>query len=257
MHEALLIAATGLHAQQQQVEAISSNLANMATSAYKRARVQFSDLVMQARAASADPLQGPSTAATAGVGVTSTVRVFEAGELRRTEQPLDLAIQGDGFLEVVLPDGQRAFTRGGSLKVNADGQLATAAGWPLKPGIAIPDEATALTISATGRVQFRLPGQSAPVEAGQLDLVRFSHPSGLAMQDDNLYRVTEASGEPIAGRQGDAGLGTLVQGALEQSNVKLSDELLQLMVAQRAYGAAARVVQAADEMLGLVNGLRR
>ncbi len=257
MHDAFLIAATGLHAQQQQIESISNNLANLTTPAYKRSRVTFGDLVQPARPHGADPLPGVSTPQGAGVALVQHQRVFEAGELRRTAEPLDLAIQGDGFLEVALPDGARGFVRGGTLKVNADGLLATAAGWALKPGIGIPEEAQALIVSTTGRVQVQMSHQARPVEVGQLELVRFTQPGGLAALAGNLYRATEASGEPIGGRAGEAGLGTLVQGALEGSNVKLSDELVQLMVAQRAYEASIRVIQVADEMQGLVNGLRR
>lgn len=257
MHDAFLIAATGLHAQQQQVEAISNNLANLTTPAFKKSRVSFGDLVQPSRPASPDMPLGSASQAGAGVSIAHTQRVFDAGELRRTEQPLDLAIQGDGLLEVTLPDGSRGFVRGGALKVNSDGLLATAAGWPLKPAIAVPEDAVAVLVAPTGRVQVQLPHQGRPVELGQLELVRFANPSGLALQDGNLYRATDRSGEPIGGRAGESGLGTFVQGALEGSNVKLQEELVQLMVAQRAYEAAVRVLQAADEMQGLVNGLRR
>jgi flagellar basal-body rod protein FlgG len=183
--------------------------------------------------------------------------LFDPGELRKTEAPLDLAIQGDGFLEIAMPDGSRAYTRGGTLKVNADGQLATQAGLPLKPGIAIPDNAEAIVIAASGRVQVRVAGQSALAEAGQLELVRFGNAQELLPQGGNVYRATEASGEPQAARPGEEGVGTLAQGYLEGSNVKLVEEMVQLMVAQRAYEASVKVVQASDEMLGLVNGLRR
>jgi flagellar basal-body rod protein FlgG len=183
--------------------------------------------------------------------------MFDQGELRRTDAPMDLAIQGDGFLELTMPDGSRAYTRGGTFKVNADGQLATQAGFPLKPGIQVPDNAEAIVVSASGRVQVRLPGQSTPIEAGQLELVRFTNPQGLLSQGDNVYRATDASGEPIGGRAGEDGMGTVAQGMVEGSNVKLVEELVQLMVAQRAYEASVKVVQASDEMLGMINGLRR
>jgi flagellar basal-body rod protein FlgG len=141
--------------------------------------------------------------------------------------------------------------------VNADGVLATQDGTPLKPNLSIPDNAEAFLVSSSGRVQVRLPGQANPVELGQLEMVRFAHPQGLLAQGGNLYRATEASGEPIGSRPGEDGVGTLAQGFLEGSNVKLVEEMVDLMVAQRAYEASVKVVQASDEMLGMINGLRR
>ena len=154
-------------------------------------------------------------------------------------------------------DGSRAYARGGTLKVNADGLLATQAGIPLKPAISVADNVEGLAVSSTGRVQARVAGQAAPVDLGQLELVRFANPQGLLPQGGNVYRATDASGEPIAARAGEEGAGTLAQGFLEGSNVKLVEEMVDLMVAQRAYEASVKVVQASDEMLGLINGLRR
>jgi flagellar basal-body rod protein FlgG len=184
-------------------------------------------------------------------------KVFDNGELKKTESPLDVAIRGDGFLEVTMPDGSSAYTRGGSLKVNKDGLLATQAGYPLRPAIAVPDNAQSVVIGADGRVLVRLANQTAPIEAGQLELVRFANAGALAAQGDNLYRASESSGEAIAARAGEEGAGTLAQGFLEGSNVKMVDEMVNLMLAQRAYEASVKVVQAADEMLGLVNNLRK
>jgi flagellar basal-body rod protein FlgG len=259
MLDALAIGATGMQAQQAHVDAIASNLANVNTAGFKKNRASFSELVVAAAQPGRDPAGGGVFATSAvGAGVQlASGKVFDAGELKRTDAPLDIAIQGDGFLEVLMPDGSRAFARGGSLKVDADGQLATQAGLPLKPGVSIPDNAQGVTISASGRVQVRVPGQAAPVDVGQLELARFANPQSLLAQGANLYRATEASGEPIGGRPGEDGLGTLVQGALEASNVKLVEEMVNLMVAQRAYEASVKVVQASDEMLGMINGLRR
>lgn len=257
MFDALAIGATGMQAQQATVDAIANNLANVQTTGFKKSRIVFSDLVApaanQRAAAPLAALQG----AGAGVALPTPVRLFEGGDLKKTDSPWDIAIQGDGFLELAMPDGSRAYTRGGTLKVNADGQLATAGGIPLKPGILIPDNAEALVISATGRVQVRIAGQSTPVEAGQLEMVRFTNPGGLLAQGGNVYRSTDASGEAIGGKPGEDGVGTVAQGSLEGSNVKLVEEMVNLMVAQRAYEASAKVVQASDEMLGIVNGLRR
>jgi flagellar basal-body rod protein FlgG len=262
MFDALSIGATGMQAQQSHVDAIANNLANVNTAGFKKNRASFSELVVSAtQAGRAAGGAGTGVFAAAGVGVGvqlgAAAKVFEAGELKKTEAPLDLAIAGDGFLELAMPDGSRAYARGGSLKVNTDGQLATQAGVPLKPGLAIPDNAQAVLISSGGRVQVRLPGQATPVEVGQIELARFANPQGLLAQGDNVYRATEASGEPIGGRPGEDGMGTVVQGALESSNVKLVEEMVNLMVAQRAYEASVKVVQASDEMLGMINGLRR
>ena len=262
MVDALYIGATGMQAQQAHVDAIANNLANVNTAGFKKTRVGFSDLVVSGVLAG----QGAGTAengafanASVGVGVRALVpgKVFGGGDPKKTESPMDVAILGDGFLELAMPDGSRAYARGGTLKVNADGLLSTQAGVPLKPNLAIPDNAEAIVVSSTGRVQARLPGQATLADIGQLELVRFPNAEGLLAQGGNVYRSTEASGEPIAARAGEDGAGTLAQGFLEGSNVKLVEEMVDLMVAQRAYEASVKVVQASDEMLGLINGLRR
>jgi flagellar basal-body rod protein FlgG len=251
MNEAMAIGATGMQAQQLNLDAIANNLANMHTPAYKRTRIAFAEIVQRTEAL-ADRASG-----TAGVAVAGAARSFETGELRKTDAPMDVAIQGDGFLEIQMPDGTRAFTRGGTLKVALDGQLATQEGYALKPGLTVPDASDAIRIAAGGRVQARPPGRADWVEVGQLEMVRFANPQGLVAVTGNVYRQTEASGEAIAGRPGEDGFGAIVQGSLEASNVKLVDELVQLMMAQRAYEASLKVVQAGDEVLGLINGMRR
>lgn len=262
MSDALYIGATGMQAQQAHVEAIANNLANVNTLGFKKTRVSFSDMVVTGVAAGARAAQAENGAfvnASTGAGVQAAAfsRIFSGGELKKTDAPMDVALVGDGFLELSMPDGTRAYARGGSLKVNADGLLATQAGIPLKPNLSVPENAEALLVSSTGRVQARLPGQSGPVDLGQLELVRFANPQGLLAQGGNVFRATDVSGEAIAGRAGEDGMGTLAQGFLEGSNVKLVEEMVDLMVAQRAYEASVKVVQAADEMLGMINGLRR
>lgn len=257
MFDALYIAATGMQSQQTQVDAIANNLANVGTPGFKKTRVVFSDLVAGAVVQAA--VEPPAGSAGVGVGVrvASTARIFDAGELKKTGAALDIAIAGEGFFELAMPDGTRAYARGGTLKVNADGLLSNAQGIPLRPGIAVPENAQALLIAASGRVQVQLPGQAAPHELGQLDVVRFNNPQGLLAQGANVYRATEASGDPVGGRAGEDGTGTVAQGFLEASNVTLLDEMVGLMLAQRAYEASVKVVQASDEMLGMINGLRR
>jgi flagellar basal-body rod protein FlgG len=264
MFDALSIGATGMQAQQLSVETIANNLANVNTVGFKKSRVGFADLMVRDAAATVPTSEAlragalaPPQRLGAGVGVSAVAKVFDMGELKKTESPLDVAIQGDGFLEVVLPDGGAAFTRGGALKVNSDGQLATAQGHPLKPSIAIPERAEDLVIGRDGRVRVRLPGQEQLMEVGQLELVRFTGQGLLSALGDNLYRPSPASGEAMAARPGEDGAGTLAQGYVESSNVKMVDEIVNLMLAQRAYEASVKVVQAADEMLGLANNLRK
>lgn len=261
MFDALYIGATGMQAQQAHVDAIANNLANVNTPGFKKNRVSFAELVVSGAAlqatGGADGAPGAGPSLGAGVQLAAAAKVFDLGELKKTDAPLDLAIVGDGFLELAMPDGSRAYTRGGTLKVNADGQLATQAGLALKPGIAIPDNAEAIIVSSAGRVQVRLPGQGAPLDVGQLELVRFTNAPGLLAQGGNVYRATDLSGEAIGGRAGEDGMGSLAQGFVEGSNVRLVDEMVNLMVAQRAYEASVKVVQASDEMLGMINGLRR
>ncbi|WP_395688929.1 flagellar basal-body rod protein FlgG [Caenimonas koreensis] len=261
MFEALAIGATGMQAQQTSIETIAHNLANANTVAFKKGRVGFSDLMLResVRGVSAED----NTAATplqrsaAGVAATSVTRMFEAGDLKKTDSPLDIAIRGEGFIEVTLADGSAGYTRGGSLKVNKDGLLATQAGQVLRPSISVPDNAESISIGADGRVLIRIANRATPIDAGQIELVRFANPSQLAIQGDNLYRATEASGEAVVARSGDTGAGTLAQGFVEMSNVKMVDEMVNLMLAQRAYEASVKVVQAADEMLGMANNLRK
>jgi flagellar basal-body rod protein FlgG len=262
MFEALSIAATGMQAQQLHVETIANNLTNVNTVGYKKSRVAFADLIAadSARAANgpADlaPLAGTQRTG-AGVGIARLEKLFDQGEIKQTGNALDVAINGAGFLEVTMADGSRAFSRGGNLKVNSEGLLVTAEGQPLKPGISIPPNAQSVTIAPNGQVKVLVAGQSNPIEVGQLELVRFGNPSSLQAMGNGLYRATEASGEAIAARPGQDDSGVLVQGAVEGSNVKMVDEMVGLMLAQRAYEASVKVAQAADEMLGMVNNLRK
>lgn len=262
MFDALYISATGMQAQQLNVDTIANNLANVNTTGYKRAKVGFSDLMVQeasrlAPAAEDIGLLGAERRLGAGVGITAVSKLFDMGDLKKTESAYDIAIQGEGFLEVTMPDGSSAYTRGGTFKINHDGLLATPGGFPLKPNIAIPENAQNMQIDGDGRVRVQVAGQSTPVEAGQFDLVRFTNPSGLQSQGDGLYRSTQASGDAILAKASEDGMGSLAQGFLEGSNVKLNEEMVNLMVAQRVYEANVKVMQASDEMLGMVNALRK
>lgn len=264
MFDALYIGATGMQAQQFNIDTIANNLANVNTTGYKKGRINFSDLMVRdtSRMAAlgndaASGLLSPSSRLGAGVGIASLAKMFDMGDLKKTDSAFDVTIQGEGFIEVVMPDGSRAYTRGGTLKMNKDGQLATQAGFPLKPGIVIPDNTQTLIIQPDGRVQAKVGNQATPTDIGVLELVRFNSPQGLLAQGDNLYRSSEASGDAIAAKPGEDGVGALSQGYLEGSNVKLVEEMVNLMIGQRVYEANVKVVQASDEMLGMINGLRK
>jgi flagellar basal-body rod protein FlgG len=266
MFDALYVGATGMQAQQLNVDTIANNLANVNTVGFKKGRITFTDLMMQEASRITQPgvdspagLLGESSRSRtgAGVGIAGIAKLFDMGDLRKTDSAFDVAILGDGFMEVSMPDGSRAYVRGGTLKVNRDGLLSNAAGFPLKPGITVPENTQTLTISSDGHVQVQVMGQSTPTDVGRIELVRFVSPSGLTAMGDNMYRSSDASGDAIVLRAGEEGAGTISQGFLEGSNVKMVDEMVNLMVAQRAYEASSKVVQASDEMLGLINGLRK
>ncbi len=263
MIDSLYIGATGMHAQQLNVDTISGNLANVNTAGYKKSRVSFQDLMVRElanRGLAMDGLSGQSGAAQqslAGVGVMQIAKLFQDGELKKTDSPMDIAISGKGFLEVTLADGNSAYTRHGTLRISAEGLLAAADGSPLRPAIQIPAEARDLLIDASGMVSFAVSGEKQRVEAGQIELVDFINPAGLAPIGDNLYLATAAAGEPTTGMPGTDSLGRISQGYLEASNVKLVEEMVNLVLAQRAYEVSAKVVQASDEMLGISNNLRR
>jgi len=269
MFDALYIAATGMQAQQLGIDTIANNLANVNTAGFKKTRVNFTDLMNAGPAALPFPGISPITGASMadpiaatqqigiGVAVASMPTMFDQGTLNTTGSVWDVAIQGDGFFAVTMPDGSTEYTRGGTLQVNGDGLLATQTGLPLKPNIQVPANAAQLAVGADGTVTALLPNQSKPAMLGQLQMARFSNASGLSAQNGNLFRSNDASGEPIAGTGGQDGIGTVQQGALEGSNVTMVDEMVNLMVAQRGYEASVKVVQAADEMLGMVNNLRK
>lgn len=258
MLDSLYIAATGMHAQQLNVDAISNNLANVSTPGFKRARVNFEDLVYRQLPMASRRTEGESTARLgAGVAIGSAVQSFAAGDMKKTDQPFDLAIRGAGFFEVLLPDGSSAYTRAGALQLDRDGHLVTAQGHLLNPQVQLPPDAVNINVDAAGVVRGTLPDEPQPVELGQIELAAFVNPGGLRPLGDNLYAPTEASGDAMSGKPGERGLGNIAQGFVEQSNVKLVEEFVNLVIAQRAYEASSKAIQASDEMLGIVNALRR
>lgn len=260
MNDALYIAATGMHTQQKSVDTIANNLANVNTPGFKKGKVSFADMVYReiGRAGGVDAAQGaPSLWHGGGVGIFSLSQVFTPGEMKKTDAQLDLAIQGDGFIEVAMPDGSTAYSRGGSLTVDKDGFLATADGHVFKPAIHVGLDAKEILLRADGRVLVRGQNQTEASEAGRIELTHFSDTTGLVALGGGLYQPSARSGDAIYGRPGEEGLGMLAQGFVEASNVKLIEEMVDLMAAQRAYESSVKVIQAADEMLAMSNNLRK
>ncbi len=252
---ALSTAATGMAAQQLNVEVISNNIANMNTVGFKRQRAQFQDLLYQdmerAGAQSSDTGTVVPTGIQIGSGVKtgSIYRITEQGSTTQTGNPLDLAIQGKGYLQVQMPSGEIAYTRAGNLSVNATGQLVTDQGYPVLPQITIPTDATAVTISPSGQVQATQPGASAPSQVGQLQLATFVNEAGLEAMGNNLNEVSGASGPAVLNNPGTAGAGTILQGYTEASNVDAVTEITALITAQRAYEMNSKVISTADQMM--------
>lgn len=257
MTDALFIAATGMHAQQTQVDTIANNLANLNTVGFKKSRVSFEPLMPQPVQTSSAVEGGAVMYQGMGTAVGGVIPDFTAGEMKATQRDLDIAINGQGFLEVELPDGSHAYTRRGALSVNSEGFLVTASGLPLSARINLPQDAQSLVINADGRVQMKAQNGDELTDVGVIELARFVNERGLKPMGEGVYVATEDSGDPTYERAGENGTGALSQGYLEGSNVQMVEELTTLMVAQRAYEANSKVLQAADELASLVNNLRR
>lgn len=263
MLRAMFSAATGMIAQQTNIDSIANNLANVNTTGFKKSRVNFQDLLYETmRPAGQQTSQGTTVPEGIQIGhgsrVASAAKLFTAGSFIQTGNELDLAVEGDGFFQVTLPDGTDAFTRDGSFRRSEDGILITVDGYQLEPGITVPQDAQDITIGADGTVSVRVPGDGAFQNVGQIELVRFSNMSGLdARLGSGLFLESDASGAPIAGQPGEDGIGFVRQGFLENSNVQVVEEIINLIVAQRAYEANSKVIQASDEMLQLANNVQR
>jgi len=258
MTDALYVGATGMRAQQTQVDTIANNIANVNTNGFRRETVNFSSVMAALQSGATDPLGNAVRASleSRGAGALASLQLStNGGELKQTQQPLDVAIEGGGFFEVLTPDGTPAYTRAGALSLDPDGML-SAGGLPLSARVAISPDASNLRITREGRVIANLPDR-ADVELGSIELAAFANPGGLESIGQNLYRATGASGEMQLGEPAAAGNGALRQGFLESSNVQLVDELVALMVAQRSFEMNSKVVQAADQMLGITNSLYR
>ena len=262
MLKALWIAATGMEAQNLNIDVISNNLANVNTSGFKKDRPDFEDLMYQTIKLAGSPATSQTQVPTGidvgeGVRPVAVQKIFSQGDYKQTNNPLDLAIEGDGFFQILLPNGDLAYTRAGALKMDRDGRLVTADGDPLQPEITIPQDAEAISIGEDGTVSVLQPGNTTPTQLGQIQLVRFINPAGLKSIGRNLFMPTDSSGDPILGVPGENGFGTIAQGYLEMSNVSVVEEMVNMILAQRAYEINAKAIQTADEMLQMANNIKR
>jgi flagellar basal-body rod protein FlgG len=263
MIRALFSAASGMNAQQTNVENIANNIANANTAGFKSRRAQFQDLLYQnliqpGAAATQQSIVPTGLQLGLGTRAVSNEVIFTQGDFSETDNPLDLVIQGNGFFQVLQPSGQIAYTKAGTFHLNNTGQIVDPNGNLLDPPITVPQNALSLTIGSDGTVSYTLPGQSAAQQAGQIQLANFANPSGLNSLGQSLFAQTDASGSPIVGPPGGSdGLGTLMQGYIEQSNVSIVQEFVNLIVSQRAYEANSKVVKAADDMYQQVNNLKQ
>ena len=262
MLRALKTAALGMSAQQLNVDVIANNLANVNTTGFKKSSIEFQDLLYQTiQHGDKDSRDGHENPSLLQIGLgsrpISTYRSFSRGDIAQTGNTLDLAINGRGFFQVELSDGNYAYTRDGSFKLNSEGYLVTSSGLKVYPEITLPENVNSIKISEDGVVSVMVDGETDPQEVGQLELVNFMNPAGLKAKGGNLFIPTEASGEPIYGNPGEDGLGQVMQGYLEKSNVDVAQEMINLIVAQRSYEINSKAVKTADELLALINSMKR
>ena len=262
MLRTLWIAASGMEAQTLNIDVISNNLANINSPGFKRGRADFQDLLYQ----TLRPAGVASSAATEvptgiqlghGTRPVAVQKIFLQGDYQHTKNQLDLSIEGDGFFQVLQANGDVAYTRAGAFKLDSDGRIVTSDGFFMEPEISVPSDATTISIATDGTVSVLLAGETAPEEIGTIELARFINPGGLMNMGRNLYEATAASGDELTGTAGEEGFGTIAQGYLEMSNVSVVEEMVNMIVAQRAYEINSKVIQAADEMLQMANNIRR
>ncbi|MGI9272104.1 MAG: flagellar basal-body rod protein FlgG [Woeseiaceae bacterium] len=258
MTQALWIAKTGLDAQQTRMAVISNNLANVNTTGFKQGRAVFEDLLYQnvrqpGGSSSQDTILPSGMSLGTGVRVVATEKLFAQGSVQNTENSLDVAINGRGFFQVLKPDGEIAYTRDGAFKMNDQGELVTSSGYVVQPGISIPDGSQSITIGSDGVVSVKLAGQTSPTQVGTLETADFINPVGLQSVGENLYVETAASGSAQSGTPGLNGLGALIQGALEGSNVNVVAELVNMIETQRAYEMNSKAITTNDQMMQYIN----
>jgi len=258
MNQALWVAKTGLDAQQTRMAVVSNNLANVNTTGFKQGRAVFEDLLYQnirqsGGQSSQDTMLPSGLSLGTGVRVVATEKLFTQGSMLQTGNALDVAISGRGFFQILKPDGDLAYSRDGTFQINNQGALVTSSGYVVQPGITIPDSAQSITIGTDGTVSVKLPGQAAPTQVGTLETVDFINPVGLQPVGENLYIETASSGTAQGGTPGLSGLGSLIQGSLEGSNVNVVSELVNMIETQRAYEMNSKAISTADQMMQYVN----
>jgi flagellar basal-body rod protein FlgG len=262
MIKAMRTAATGMVAQQMNVDNIANNLANVNTTGFKKSKIEFQDVLYQNyRKAGTATAVGAEVPAELSIGygtrVVASVRQFSEGDLTSTGNPLDLAISGDGFFQIQHPDGSIAYSRDGAFKLSAEGRIVNSDGYFLIPEMSVPEDTVSISVGTDGTVEVLQYGQDSPTEIGQLELARFINPSGLSAVGRNLLVSTGASGDPMTDIPSQSGLGQIDQGYLEMSNVKVVDEMVNMIVAQRAYEMNSKAIQTAEDMAAIANNLKR
>ncbi len=262
MIRSLFIAATGMEAQKLTIDVIANNLANSNTVGFKKSKADFQELLYQdlktPGGISAEGAQIPS-GIQVGLGVrpVAVQKLFMQGDFVNTGNSLDLSIEGDGFFQILMPDGTIAYSRAGAFKLDSEGRIVTSDGYPLEPAITIPADTLTITVSSDGKITVLQPGNNTPTEIGQIELARFINPGGLKATGRNLFLATASSGEPVTGMPASEGLGTITQGFIEMSNVNIVEEMVNMILSQRAYEINSKAVQTSDEMLQIANNLRR
>ncbi|MDD2366568.1 MAG: flagellar basal-body rod protein FlgG [Desulfuromonadaceae bacterium] len=262
MIRALWTAASGMQGQQKNIDVVANNLANVNTTGFKRSRADFQDLIYQNLKSSGSPATNATQVPTGiqiGLGsrLAAVTKLFTAGDFTQTGNELDLAIEGDGFFPITMPDGSTGYTKSGAFKLDSTRQIVTADGNPLSPSIVTLPGTTKINIGSDGTVSVQVAGQNATTSVGNIQLASFPNPSGLSSQGKNIYLPTDASGTATIGVPGQGGLGTVSQGMLEMSNVNVAEEMVNMIVGQRAYEINSKAVQASDEMLQTANNLKR
>ena len=262
MDPALRAAASGMMAQQLRTEVISNNLANVNTTGFKRSRAKFEDLLYQtvqgaAVVGTSENQTQPAVQIGRGTRLVGVQRLHSQGTMEQTDRPLDVAIEGEGLIQVSLPGGQTGYTRDGSLEISDQGVLVTAQGYALQPNIKVPEDTTGITISRTGIVSVTRGQSTTPEEIGRLELARFANPAGLQAMGENVYQATSASGDAVTGFPSEEGFGRIVQGSLEGSNVEIVQEMVDMITAMRAYEINSKAIKNSEEMLEIANNLVR
>jgi flagellar basal-body rod protein FlgG len=262
MIRSLWTAATGMQAQELNIDVIANNLANVNTSGFKKSRAEFQDLLYESMrpagaASSADTTIPTGIQLGHGTRPSAVQKMFSQGDFENTQNELDWAIEGDGFFQIELPNGDTSYSRCGEFKLNADGRIVNADGFPLVPQLTIPSDTISITVGMDGTVSVIQAGDATPSEIGTIQLARFVNAAGLRSLGKNLFVPTEGSGDEIIGTAGEDGLGSIAQGFLEMSNVSVVDEMVSMITAQRAYETNSKVIQTSDEMLQMANNLKR